>query len=193
MKKGDAKGAPKEFEALGKVLAALAGLDATQRSWVIASAVSNLGIAAMAITPAAPAGGGGAAKLAAPIPGTPGTREHAKAFLRLKSPKSDVLRVACLGYYLAKFKDTSIIKTKQITEMNTEAAGTRITNVSQALDNATKQNHYFAPAGKRSKQLTAFGESVVEALPDMEAVAAIEKERPKRKRKATKAKKRKAA
>ena len=73
--------------------------------------------------------------------------------------------------------------------MNTEAAGTRISNISQALDNAMKHYNYFAPAGHGNKQLTTFGKAIVEALPNAEAVAAVQAERPKRKRKPSQTKK----
>jgi len=189
MKKAKTAGVSPEFQALGKVLAALAGLDPTQRSWVVASAVSNLQVPATSINlPNNPGTGGGLNPLPANIAGTPGSKEHAKAFLRQKSPQSDVQRVACLAYYLAKFKDTPEIKTKDVGGMNTLAAGTRISNVSKSLDNATHQNRYFAPAGKGKKQLTAFGELIVEALPDQMKVAeVVAAERPK-KRKSSKKK-----
>ena len=95
--KRDVKGVPREFAALGEVLSALRNLDATQRNWVIASAVSNLGITATAVNSATSVGGGDGTNLRPYISGTPGTKEHAKAFLRLKSPKKGCPARCMLG------------------------------------------------------------------------------------------------
>jgi hypothetical protein len=176
------KGAIPELKALGIVLAALKDLEPTQRSWVIASVVSNLGISAPLLAPASTAAAGTVGAQSVALPGAPGSNAHAKAFLRAKNPKSDVLRVACLAYYLTNFKETPAFKTKDITDMNRDAAGTSLSNPSQTVGNAYNQNHYLAPAGKGAKQITAFGEAVVDALPNMEDVAAVEADRPHRKK-----------
>jgi hypothetical protein len=82
-------------------------------------------------------------------------------------------QVACLAFYLTHFKDTQLFKTKEISAMNTNAGGTRIGNPSQAVEDATQKNGYLAPAGGGKKQLTGYGEDVVNALPDQEAVKAV--------------------
>jgi hypothetical protein len=91
-----------------------------------------------------------------------------KAFMLNKSPKTDVERVACLAYYLAHYRDTPHIKTRDISALNTESAHRKFSNPAQAVDNATKLG-YLVPSVKGSKQLSATGEQFVEALPDREA------------------------
>ena len=190
MAKSGGAGVPVEFAALGKVLAALAKLDEKQRAWVIASAVSNLGIPAALPAPRVSGLGTGGTGTTV-IPGDPGSKAHARAFLKIKSPKTMVQQVACLAFYLTNHKHLPHFKTKDISVMNTDAAGSRISNPSQAVGNATHLSGYLAPAGGGKKQLTGFGEDVVDALPDQEAVKAVEAAKP-RKRRARKAKSRKA-
>lgn len=194
MAKTGESSAPTEFEALGKVLAALASLDAKQRVWVIASAVSNLGIAATLPTPTGTggAGAGGIATSAAIIPGQPGSNAHARAFLRQKAPTNKVQQVACLAYYLTHFKEIPHFKTTDLSQMNTDAGGARIGNLTQAANNALHLSGYLAPAGGGRKQLSAYGEDVVNALPDPSAVKALEANKPRTRRAQRKAKAKKA-
>lgn len=93
----------------------------------------------------------------------------AKAFLLSKSPETDVERVACIAYFLTHFRGTPHFKTRDITTINIESAHRRFSNPTLAVDNATKMG-YLVPSVKGSKQLSAFGEQIVEALPDREAV-----------------------
>lgn len=112
------------------------------------------------------------------------SREHAltpKEFLLKKQPRTDVERVACLGYYLGHYRDQPHFKTLDISKLNTEAAQRKLSNAGYAVDNATKYG-YLAPAAKGFKQLSAGGEMFVEALPDRDAAsAALSHSRPKRK------------
>jgi hypothetical protein len=173
-----ATGLPKEVEALGQVLAALQALDEGQREWVISSAMTNLGLAAH---PAKAAGAATQHKASAekPVysaqPGTP------KDFLREKNPQTDVQRIACLAYFLTHQRGQPHFKTKDLTLLNTEAAATKLSNPSFAVNNAAKQSHFLAPAGNGNKQITAFGEDVVNALPDQDAVRALGEGQKKRK------------
>jgi hypothetical protein len=101
-------------------------------------------------------------------------------FLLKKQPRSDVERVACLGYYLANYRDQPSFKTFDISKLNTEAAQTKLSNAANSVNNATSYG-YLAPAAKGMKQLSAAGEMYVEALPDREAAtAALANSRPKR-------------
>lgn len=103
-----------------------------------------------------------------------------KEFLLKKQPRSDVERVACLGYYLAHYRDQPNFKTFDISKLNTEAAQSKLSNAAVAVSNAT-QYGYLAPAARGTKQLSAAGEMYVEALPDREAAAAaLAHSRPKR-------------
>lgn len=110
-----------------------------------------------------------------------------KQFMTLKRPTTDVERIACLAYYLTYARDTLHFKTSDLTALNTEAAGLRFSNASQASNNAMNQNRYLAQAGKGNRQIAPRGEAVVEALPDREAVSAALAEHPKRGRRPKKA------
>ena len=169
-------GLPKEVEALGQVLAALHGLDAGQREWVIASTMTNLGLSPLQPRPAVPNLPGGGTPSGT---GTGGASP--KEFLRLKNPQTDVQRIACLAYYLTHERQQPHFKTKDITALNTEAAGTKLSNPSFAVGNATKQSQYLAPAGSGKKQITALGEDMVNALPDQDAVRMVGQGRHKKK------------
>lgn len=102
----------------------------------------------------------------------------AKRFLSDKAPATDVERVACLAYYLTHYRGTQHFKTKDITELNTEAAQRKFSNTAVAVDNATKTG-YLVPSIKGSKQLSASGERFVELLPDRDAAKAVV-DRPRR-------------
>lgn len=110
-----------------------------------------------------------------------------KQFMAAKKPTTDVERIAALAYYLTYARETLHFKTGDLTALNTEAAGLRFGNASQAANNAMNQNGYVAQAGKGNRQITPRGEAVVEALPDREAVAAALAEHPKRARRAKRA------
>lgn len=103
-----------------------------------------------------------------------------KEFLLKKQPQSDVERVACLGYYLAHYRDQPHFKTTDINQLNTEAAQRRFSNAAFAVTNATNAG-YLVQSVKGMKQLSAGGEMYVEALPDREAAnVAFAQSRPKR-------------
>src|SRR3954471_2007751 len=106
MKKSTTRAA-KDVEALGKVLFALADVDEKQRGWIIAAAVSKLGIAAPTIKSTPVAGAVNQINSRAVVAGRPGSREHAKEhaknFVCWKNAPTDVLRAAVLGYYLTHF------------------------------------------------------------------------------------------
>jgi hypothetical protein len=103
-----------------------------------------------------------------------------KEFLIKKQPQSDVERVACLGYYLAHYRDQQHFNTRDISSLNTEAAQRRFANAANAVGNAT-QYGYLVPGVKGMKQLSAGGEMYVESLPDREAAtAALANSRPRR-------------
>ena len=95
-----------------------------------------------------------------------------KQFMSEKNPQTDVERVACLAYYLARYRATPHIKTKDITELNKESAHRSFSNTAFAVDNATKSG-YLVPSIKGSKQISAYGERFVEALPDRDAARQV--------------------
>lgn len=167
-------GLPKEVEALGAVLEALRELTEPQREWVVSSAIANLGGTAV---PAGVTSPRPSAATVEPRTGSP------KDFLRAKNPRTDVQRIACLAYYLTHNRGQAHFKTKDITDLNTEAAAPKLSNPSFAVNNAAKQSHYLAPAGSGKKQITALGEDAVNALPDQDAVRALGTGQVKRKTK----------
>jgi hypothetical protein len=124
-------------------------------------------------------------RIQSPVP-TAFSSEHTispKDFIRDKQPKTDVERVACLAYYLTHYRETPHFKTIDISKLNTEAAQPKLSNAATAVDNATK-THYLVPAAKGNKQLSASGESFVQALPDRDlARSEMQKFRPRKRRK----------
>jgi hypothetical protein len=59
-----------------------------------------------------------------------------KEFMAEKQPLKDVERVACLGYFLAHYRDQAHFKTIDLTKLNTEAAQKTMSNPAQAVKNA---------------------------------------------------------
>ena len=104
-----------------------------------------------------------------------------KEFLLQKSPKTDVERVACLGFYLTHYRSLPSFKTSDLTTLNTEAAQPRFSNAAKVTSNAT-QYGYLAPAAKGTRQMSAQGEQFVIALPDREAAKKAMSNRPRRNR-----------
>jgi hypothetical protein len=104
----------------------------------------------------------------------------AKEFMLEKQPRTEVERLAALGYYLMHERGTPHFKTEDLVALNFEAAQLRFGNAIDAAKNAVKLG-YFIPAGQGRRQLSAVGEQVVEALPDRDAVkAALAAGRPRR-------------
>lgn len=102
-----------------------------------------------------------------------GAAPSPKDFIRAKDPKTDVERVACLAYYLTHHRGTPHFKTKDISDLNTEAAQRRFSNTAFAVVNATNAG-YLVPSVKGCKQLSATGEQFVQALPDRDAAKEVQ-------------------
>lgn len=172
-----------ELNALETILEAFEPLDATQRQFVLNTACERLELKRIGSAP--------------PSDGLPTPPLHStgnppdiseggspKDFLRAKSPKTDVQRIACLAYYLTHSRNQPLFKTKDLSDLNTEAAQSKMSNPSAAVRNATDQNKYLAQANKGQKQITAYGEDVVRTLPDQVNAKALAKpNRPRRRRK----------
>jgi hypothetical protein len=93
---------------------------------------------------------------------------RAKQFIVDKAPTTDIERVACLAYYLTHYRNTPHFKTKDITDLNIDAAQRRFSNAAYAVTNAANAG-LLVPSVKGCKQLSAPGEQFVQALPDHEA------------------------
>jgi len=94
-----------------------------------------------------------------------------KDFLRDKSPKTDIERIACLAYYITHYRDIAHFKTVDLSSLNTEAAQPKLSNPTVAVDNATRAG-LLVQAVRGSKQLSSIGELFVQALPDRDAAKA---------------------
>lgn len=182
--------APKRADpvkAMGIVLAALEALEESDRRWVLQSVAAKLNLTI-------PDGGGGGGSGTGGGAGTGQQRrqgnQDAATFLREKKPGTDKQRVAVLAYYLTHFKNTPEFKKVDIEKMNTEARGGSF-NLDDALSNASKPStNYLSAVGGGKKQLTSFADQIVDALPNQEAVRALEKsEKPGKRRRKNKSKK----
>ena len=174
----------KELQAIQNILDALEPLDESQRQFVLRTVADRLGLPAPGGTGSGAAAGtgagGGAGSGASGGAAAAGEGLSPAKFMALKKPASDIERITCLAYLL-KRSGTSIFVTRDLSKMNTTAAGGEFSNASFAANNALKA-HLLAKAGGKNKQLTMLGELVVEALPDREAVKkVIEEHKPKRK------------
>ena len=104
-----------------------------------------------------------------------------KEFLLDKKPQLNVEKIACLAYYLTHFREQPHFNTKDLIQLNNEAAQKAFSNTSVAISNAMNGG-YLVYASKGQKQLSAYGELFVQALPDREAAkAAMQQNKPKRK------------
>lgn len=152
-----------DVEALSTIVGVLKQLDADAQRRVLQSVQAFLGVQA----PSPPSQ---AVRPATPSDGVVGRYSQdrslsPKEFMRDKNPTTDVERVACLAYYLARYRDTLFFKTIDISTLNTEAAQPKFSNTSVAVDNASKQG-YLVSASKGAKQISSLGEHYVELLPD---------------------------
>jgi hypothetical protein len=176
----------KELEAIGQALKVLSPLKEAQRRFVLETIQARLGLNTRpAGSTERPGGvpGVGTAKQAEASSERSTAGATPRAFLSQKKPKSEGERMACLAYYLTHVKDKAHFKTRELTDLNVEAAGVKFPNPSRAAGDALTKYNYFVPGTKGCRQLSPLGESVVEALPDRDAVKkAIEENRPKARR-----------
>lgn len=91
-----------------------------------------------------------------------------KEFLAQKTPKTDVERVACFAYYLARHRSTPRFKTSDVTALNSEAGRPNFANAASAVNNAARAG-FLDTAARGLKRLSARGEKYVDTLPDQAA------------------------
>jgi hypothetical protein len=172
-----------EVVAMDAALKALSDLEAAEQKRVLAWLIEKLNLSG-------PLSLGGqppptSTQLGAPqATGTAGALTP-KQFMAQKKAKTDAERITCLAYYITHHRKIDKFKTKALTDLNKEAAGTAFSNPAVAVNNAARDS-YFAPAGGGLKQITTRGEALVEALPDREKVKVALQEQPARKRKGSK-------
>jgi hypothetical protein len=113
----------------------------------------------------------------------------AKEFIIQKQPRTEVERVACLGYYLTHYQDQPHFKSLDLSKINTEAAQPKMLNPARTTDHAVKNGLLVPAPVKGYKQLSAAAEKFIEALPDRDAakaaLASFASRRSKRKRPTT--------
>lgn len=103
-----------------------------------------------------------------------------KHFMIEKRPITDVERVTALAYYLTHYRGQQHFKTLDISQLNTEAAQTKLSNPSVAIENAIRAG-LISQASRGTRQLSASGELYVQALPDRDAAReAVKHVRPRR-------------
>lgn len=111
----------------------------------------------------------------------------AKQFLAEKQPQTDIERITCLAFYLAHFRDMPYFKTIDISKLNTEAAQIKLSNVAQAMINASTRG-FITSATKGAKQMSVFGEEYVSSLPNRDAAKIVMQKRRRPRKKTKKAK-----
>jgi hypothetical protein len=171
----------RELKAMEATLAAMHPLDADARQRVLDWLAAKLGVKASAGTGGAGGGGGATAGV--------GVGELAKMqpFVKHKNPGDDVARVTTLGYVLTHTGGKPAFKTSDLSKARIDAKLPDF-NVSRAVSHA-KRAGFLTDAGKPGvHQTTAFGESLVEAMPDAEAIKKVLAQGKKRRRKRTGAK-----
>src|SRR2546428_5323506 len=104
-------------------------LDASYALWVgLGTSPTGQALSTSVSSPTVPAASGGLAGGAVPQP---------EVFMDGRGPQSGVERVACLAYYLTRFRNKPKFKTKDIEDLNSEAHQSPILNARVVVDNAT--------------------------------------------------------
>lgn len=179
-----APASPSEFDALSAVIGALQPLDDEARRRIVESAVTFLRITGARVGVTAhsvAAGHTSTAAISEQAPFSENTRMSVKDFILEKEPRTDVERLACLAYYLTHYRGTPHFKTIDLSLLNTEAAQPKFANAANSANNAVKMG-YLVPSVKGQRQLSAFGERFVRALPDRDAARASVETMKRRKR-----------
>lgn len=167
-----------ELTAFNRCAEALTSLNAESRQRVFSSLATFLGMSPAASRPGAVSTSQTPDRIAFSEDRTPSPKD----FLFEKSPKTDIDRVACIAYYLTHYRDTQYFKTLEISKLNTEAAQTKLSNASKAVDNAARAG-LLVQGSKGQKQLSAVGELYVQALPDRVQARVVLSERGPKRRK----------
>lgn len=178
-----------EFKAIQTSLEALEPLEEPQRKFAVTMILTRLGItpASLTLNLGGVAGGAGAASAGAGIQADIKSMTP-RDFLKSKRPNTDLQRLTCLAFYLANARNTPAFKTRELTDLNTDAAGPKFSNAATTANNAVNQNGFLSHAGGGKKQITPLGEDVVNALPDQDAVARAVADAPKKRKYKTKGK-----
>jgi hypothetical protein len=181
-------GGSSELDAMAAAYKALESLDETGRQRAMHWLSGALGIAPSAPTTKGstarpgdtPQGNGAIAKNE-----DTGDIPRPKEFIVQKRPKNNAERIACLGFYLTHYRGMTSFSAREISTINTEAALSKMLNLSRDIDNTDRTSGYIVSAGSRLKQMTSRGEELVRALPNRDAVKLALESHPHRRRKAS--------
>ena len=168
----------RELKAMESTLAALQPLDADERQRVLGWLAAKLGVRPPGS--AARQGGG-------PSPVHAGDLSNIKEFLKQKAPTDDVARATTLAYFLGHSDNLTTYKLERLSQARADAALAKL-NMSRAVANAKRAGYLTTGAEHGSYQITTLGESLVDAMPDAEALKIVRAQGTKRRRKSTSAK-----
>jgi len=165
--KRDTKTHDPEAQAIAAISAALKDVPDERRLAVLSFVSERLGGKALA-GGQTQGGAGGADDGHAHTPAG-----NIKAFLKAKDPGNKYQQTAVLAYYLKKHGGEDQIGKESIESANKEAGGRTIDDITGTLNDAKSKYGYFGAGAGGKKILLAFGEDVVEALPDQEKVKVL--------------------
>jgi len=166
----------REVKAMQSTLATLRTLKHDEQQRVLDWLASKLGLEA---APGHGAGAGVDGPAASAVGGKGGS---IKEFLKLKSPNDHVGRVAALAYFLTHTGGKATYKTADLSAARVDAALPKF-NTSDAVWHAQQAGYLTTGAKRGTYQVTATGESLVEAMPNAAAVKSVKSAGKKRRRK----------
>jgi hypothetical protein len=152
------------YEVTGKILELVKGLSPDDVSLVFKHVRELLGVPLEATPIYTPTQNRNEIKKEDGGAGEPGTA----FFVKDKKPQITVHRVACLAYYLKRYRGIEEFKTQDITSLANEMRLPKFTNPSLFVNEAAKAG-FLTRLGKGQKAITPGGEAFVEALPDYDA------------------------
>src|SRR5258708_5930694 len=153
----------RELKAMESALAALRPLDTETRQRVLIWLAAKLRLEA-------PAADG--EKKDPNAPSAPGRFATIKEFLKQKTPVDDVGRVTALAYFLTHGDKLPTYKIEDLAKGRIDAALAKF-NMSRAVATAKRAGYVTTAPAHGTYQITALGESLVDAMPDAEAVKKV--------------------
>ncbi len=157
---------PKDIRALSNILRELEPLTDDERSFVLRTVADRLQVKYQASTSA-----GGPAT---PPPGfDQKPPSDAKEFLRQKKPKTEIQQIVCMAFFQTHVVGKPTFKTRELTDLNTIAGGTEISNPTRAVRDASEKYDLLSRKGADKIRITTFGEDLVNSLPDQESAKQV--------------------
>jgi hypothetical protein len=97
---------------------------------------------------------------------------HIKDFIAAKKPENNYEKIACVAFFLEKFRGMDSFKTVEITKGFQDARLNKMSNPAMFVAETARAYGYLTSIGSAKKGLTARGEALVNALPIRENVTA---------------------